>query len=128
MKQSTPKFEIKLVNTTKVAVLRYDGDIILVSNNQYLIQAIGENKPLITYAKKKTPEKRLSYIACATMDTNSFDTKIGFITNLASNFIAMLNNYKENSEEYKELKKRIDLLRFYQGSKVWPLYMETYIE
>lgn len=49
------------------------------------------------------------------MDCAAFNTKVGFITNLASNFIAMLNNYNENSEEYKEIRKRIDILRKFQG-------------
>lgn len=96
----------------------YDGDILMVSDNPFLIDAIGENKPLITYDKQKAPEKRLSYLGCASIDTQSFDTKIGFITNLASNFIAMLNSYKLGSKEYIELKKRVDLLRFYQGSEI----------
>jgi hypothetical protein len=48
----------------------------------------------------------------------SFNSKIGFITNLASNFIAMLSNYPEDSREHKEIRKRIDLLRYYQGSKL----------
>ena len=51
------------------------------------------------------------------MDTKSFNTKIGFITNIASSLIAMLANYSEDSNEYKEIKKRISLLRFYQGSR-----------
>ena len=52
------------------------------------------------------------------MDTKSFNTKIGFITNIASSLIAMLANYPEDSNEYKEIKKRISLLRFYQGSAI----------
>lgn len=46
---------------------------------------------------------------------NHLIQKIGFITNLASAFIAMLPNYPKDSKEYKELKKRIDLLRYHQG-------------
>ena len=30
----------------------------------------------------------------------------------------MMANYSEDSVEYKELKKRVDLLRFYQGSAI----------
>lgn len=52
------------------------------------------------------------------MDVKSFYSQIGFITNLASNFIAMKANFEEDSDEYKELEKRVDLLRFYQGSAI----------
>ena len=48
--------------------------------------------------------------------TKSFNSKIGFITNLASSFIAMLSDYDKDSDEYKEIRKRIDLLRYFQGS------------
>ena len=48
--------------------------------------------------------------------TKSFNSKIGFITNLASNFIAMLVDYDKDSDEYKEIRKRIDLLRYFQGA------------
>lgn len=72
----------------------------------------------ITYEKKKAKEQRLNFNNFATMDTKSFNSKIGFITNLASNFIAMLSNFDPESREYKELEKRIDLLRFYQGSAI----------
>lgn len=56
--------------------------------------------------------------------TKSFNSKIGFITNLASSFIAMLSDYDKDSDEYKEIRKRIDLLRYYQGSKDRPRCIE----
>ena len=96
----------------------YDGDIVLSSDNKYLIDAIDDNLCPITYEKKKAKEQRLNFNSFANMDSRSFNSKIGFITNLASTFIAMLSSYPVASKEYKELKKRIDLLRFYQGSAI----------
>ena len=52
------------------------------------------------------------------MDARSFNTKIGFITNLATSFFCLREQYDENSEEYKELTRRINLLRFHQGSAI----------
>lgn len=52
------------------------------------------------------------------MDTKSFDSKIGQITNLASTLISMLSDFSKNSEEYKEIRKRIDLLRRFQGDAI----------
>lgn len=48
--------------------------------------------------------------------TKSFNTKIGVITNIASNMISLKSTYNENTPEYKELDKRIRLLRYYQGT------------
>ena len=49
------------------------------------------------------------------MDTKSFDTKIGQITNLASSLISLLSEFPVDSDEYKEVRRRIDLLRRFQG-------------
>lgn len=93
----------------------------LSSDNKYLVEAIDDTLLPITYEKKKSKEQRLNFNNFANMDVRSFNSKIGFITNLASNFIAMLNNFDVDSDEYKELRKRIDLLRYYQGSMLAPL-------
>ena len=90
----------------------------LSTDNEYLVKSIRDELYPITYQKKKAKEQNLNFNNFANMDTKSFNSKIGFITNLASNFIAMMANYKEDTEEYKELKKRVDLLRFYQGSAI----------
>lgn len=96
----------------------YDGDLALVTDNQYVVNAVDRTLLTITYAKNKTKEQYLNENSCANLDVRSFNSKIGFITNLASNFIAMLPDFSEDSDEYKELKRRIDLLRFYQGSAI----------
>lgn len=93
-----------------------DGDICLSTDNEYVVNAIFDNQPTITYEKTKAKEQRLNMSAFATMDTRSFNTKIGFITNIASSLIAMLSSFPKESDEYKEIKRRISLLRFYQGS------------
>lgn len=88
------------------------------TDNKYLIDAVGSNKKVITYKKSKAKEQKLNTNSFAAMDTKSFNSKIGVITNIASNMIAMLSHYKENTREHKELKKRIKLLRFHQGSAI----------
>lgn len=93
----------------------YDGDLILTSDNKYLLDAVDDEQYPIMYQKSIIKEQYINPSSFANMDVKSFDTKIGFITNLASNFIAMLSNYTKDSKEYKELKKRIDLLRYHQG-------------
>lgn len=94
------------------------GDLVLTSDNKYLINAVKCNKKVITYEKKKAKEQVLNMNHFASMDTKSFNTKIGVITNIASNMISLKSIYNENSDEYKELDKRIRLLRYYQGSAI----------
>lgn len=89
--------------------------MLLSSDNEYLINAINDNLYPITYQKNKTKEQTLNSSNFANIDVRAFDSKIGFITNLASNFIAMSYNFKEDSDEHKELIKRVNLLRYFQG-------------
>ena len=91
------------------------GDLTLVSDNKYLVAAVDGNWPIVTYEKKKAKEQRLSPTNFASMDVKSFDSKIGQITNLASTLIAMLSDFPKDSNEYKEIRRRIDLLRRFQG-------------
>lgn len=49
------------------------------------------------------------------MDVKSFDSPIGGITNTASNLYALCANFEKGSKEYNEIKKRIILLRRFQG-------------
>ena len=72
--------------------------------------------PIVTYQKKKPGEQRINLTNLANIDTKSFDTKIGQITTLASTLICMLSDFPEDSDEYKEIRRRMDLLRFYQGN------------
>lgn len=93
----------------------FDGDIILTTDNEYLINAINPNLPIITYEKQKAKDQRLNFDSLANMDVKSFDSPIGGITNLASNLFALKENFKEGTEERKEIEKRIKLLRRFQG-------------
>lgn len=94
------------------------GDLTLVSDNQYLLDAVDGNLPIVTYEKKKAKEQRLSPTNFAKMDCASFDQKIGQITNLASTLISMLSEFPEDSAEWKEIRKRIDVLRRFQGDAI----------
>ena len=110
-----------LVNIGKPRVQRFDGDLVLVSDNKYLIEAVDGNLPIVTYEKKKAKEQRLSPTNFASMDVKSFDSKIGQITNLASSLISLLSDFSKDSEEYKEVRRRIDLLRRFQGDAILAL-------
>ena len=94
------------------------GDIVLSTDNKYVVEAVHHGAP-ITYDKKKTKEQYITDVNIASMDTRSFNQVIGQITNMASNFIAMQSNFPKDSDEYKELERRINLSRRFQGDCIF---------
>lgn len=96
------------------------GDIVLTTDNPYVVKSVHHGKP-ISYAKGKTKEQYITDSAMANMDVRSFNSVIGGITNMASNFIAMQKNFSGNSDEYKELERRINLSRRFQGDAIQTL-------
>ena len=93
----------------------FDGDLILTSDNEVLINSIDQSLPIITYEKTKAKEHKLNFSSFANWDCMSFDSPIGGITNLASNLYALRCNFEEGTKEKNEIDKRIRLLRRYQG-------------
>ena len=102
----------------KATVYRYDGDISLTSDNEYLVNAINPDLPIITYEKQKAKSQKLNFETLGNFDVKSFDSPIGGITNLASNLYAMLRLFDEGSKEYVEIEKRIRLMRRAQGDAI----------
>lgn len=95
-----------------------DGDLLLTTDNKYIVKSVDKTLPPITYDKATVKEQTLTDTNFAKMDARSFNTKIGFITNLATSFFCLREQYDKDSEEYKELTRRINLLRFHQGSAI----------
>ena len=90
----------------------------MTSDNKYLVDAIDPTLPIITYEKQKIKSQKINFDNLGSFDTKSFDSPIGGITNLASNLYAMLGLFDEDSKEYIEIKKRIRMLRYYQGTAI----------
>lgn len=96
----------------------FDGDISLTSDNEYLVNAINPDLPIITYEKQKIKSQKINFDNLGSFDVKSFDSPIGGITNLASNLYAMKDLFSKDSKEYIEIEKRIRMLRFYQGQAI----------
>lgn len=94
------------------------GDISLTSDNEYLVNAINPDLPIITYEKQKVKAQKINFDNLGSFDVKSFDSPIGGITNLASNLYAMKDSFPKDSKEYTEIEKRIRMLRFYQGQAI----------
>jgi hypothetical protein len=95
-----------------------DGDLLLTTDNFYLVNAVDRTLKPITYEKSTVKEQTLNYTNLSKMDTKSFNTPIGFITNLATSFTTLRELFDKISKEYGKLTKRINLLRFHQGSAI----------
>lgn len=95
-----------------------DGDLLLTTDNEYLIASIDRSLKPITYEKSTVKEQTLTYKNLYKMDSRGFNTKIGVITNLATSLLCLRSQYDKDSKEYKELTRRINLLRFHQGSAI----------
>lgn len=83
----------------------------MTSDNEYLVNAINPDLPIITYEKQKIKSQKINFDNLGSFDVKSFDSPIGGITNLASNLYAMKDLFPKDSKEYLEIEKRIRLLR-----------------
>lgn len=72
----------------------------------------------ITYDKESAPAQKMNAQNMIKTDLNTFDCKIGQITNYSTRFFSMLCNYDRDSREYAELVERIKLLRRYIGDSI----------
>ena len=95
----------------------YDGDIIFSTDNQTMINAVVPSPP-VTYAKRKAPNQKLTQHNLVINDLRGFGSQIGQITNVASSIIGKQANFDKNSDEWKELEKRVRLMRKIQGAEI----------
>lgn len=83
-----------------------------------MIDSIYPGRLPITYDKESAPAQRMTTANMIKTDLNTFDCKIGQITNYSTKFFSMLCNYDRESREYKELTERLKLLRRYIGDSI----------
>lgn len=72
----------------------------------------------VAYKKATTDKKLNTFEDLCNADLLAFGSKIGQITNKGSAIFAMLPLYDKDSEEYKELEKRLVLIRVAQGDEI----------
>lgn len=106
------------VDTIRHSDSDWDGDIVFTTDNKTVLNNIIPNLNAITYDKATAKPQRLNGTNILATDLRSFNSKIGTITNYSTSFITMLANFKEDSNEYKELLERIKLLRRYIGDSI----------
>lgn len=95
----------------------FDFDILLTTNNQQIINGAFGGLP-ITYDKHPIKKIKINKKELYKFDKRAFDTRIGFITNISTSLYSMLNNFNENSKEYKKIIERLKILRKCQGNEI----------
>ncbi|HYK74858.1 MAG TPA: hypothetical protein VEV44_17330, partial [Pseudoneobacillus sp.] len=106
------------VDTIRHSDSDWDYDIVFTTDNEIISNGIVQNQNVITYSKESAPSQQLNNTNLMKTDLRSFDSKVGTITNYSTTFITMLANFKEGSDEHKELLSRIKLLRRYIGDSI----------
>jgi hypothetical protein len=110
-------FNIHGNDTMLAADADFDGDVLMTSNQKELIDCAQGGLP-VTYETHPVPKSVIDESTLYKADMLSFNSKIGFITNVSTTMYSMLPNYEENSPEYKEILKRILLCRKEQGLQI----------
>lgn len=96
----------------------FDGDIVCTTDNKYFIKGVRREFLPITYDKKNVKKDLITEELLQKADKKSFFTGIGTITNYSTSFYAMLDMFEEDTREYKEIMKRLKLLRKEQGNQI----------
>lgn len=72
----------------------------------------------VAYEPKKAEKKKINFKKLYQIDSLSFDTRIGFITNLSTTMYEMQSQYAKDSREYKELDIRLKLCCKEQSAEI----------
>ena len=87
----------------------YDFDIVSSTNNLQFINGVYKNQRVVTYTAKKPKKKLFIEKDLFTVDTFSFGTKIGAITNCATTICALIPSFEKGSAERELLENRVKM-------------------
>lgn len=96
----------------------WDGDIVCTTSNEYMINGVRTEFLPITYDKKTADKAKVNDELLYKSDKDSFFSTIGSVTNVSTSFYAMLPIFEKDSKEYKEILKRLKILRKEQGNAI----------
>lgn len=96
----------------------FDMDILASTNNKTIINGVYKDSLPVTYQKKTTSKIKFTEEDLYKADLLAFGSDIGTITNKSTSMYAMLPNFKKDSNEYKEIEKRLIMTRVAQGNAI----------
>lgn len=113
-------YNIYDTSTTRHSDSDFDGDLCMSTDNIYFLKGAMSYLNPILYDKEMVPTQRITHLNKIKCDIKGLDTKVGQITNYSTSMVAMLPLFKKDSQEeqYKELIKRIKLLRELIGAEI----------
>lgn len=104
-----------------------DGDLLITTDNEIIVNGIDNSLPPITYEKKKPKAQRITKKNIYKMDKKNFFNPVGQVTNIVTSLKCLYELFEEGSRERKEIDKRIILGRFHQGTAIDSGKGELYI-
>lgn len=96
----------------------FDMDIVATTSNNTIINGVFTDTLPVAYQKKTTEKKELTFEDLCKADMLAFGSDIGQITNKSTSMYSMLYLYDEQSDEYKEILKRLIMTRVAQGNSI----------
>lgn len=96
----------------------FDGDIVATTDNPYFLEGVIREFVPITYQKKVAQKSKITNDNLYIADKKSFHSTIGSITNRSTSMYALLPLFDKESAEYKEIQRRLKILRKEQGSAI----------
>jgi hypothetical protein len=102
------------VDHAKLGGSDVDGDIICLTNCKEILDGIYGGLPVV-YDTKKAPKCKIDESQLYLWDIKGFNSKVGWITNVATSTFALLPKFEESSYEYEELIKHLKCFRKEQG-------------
>lgn len=96
----------------------FDGDIVATTDNKYFLEGVRREFVPITYQKKTAQKSKITNDGLYLADKQAFHSTIGSITNRSTSMYALLPLFDKDSDEYKELDRRLKILRKEQGSAI----------
>ena len=95
----------------------YDGDLIFSTSNETMLNCQRGGLP-ISYEHGKAEKVILTDKLICKSDLDSFNSKIGFITNTSSSLHSIIFEFEDGSPEKTEIERRLMLLRLFQGEAI----------
>lgn len=97
----------------------FDGDLVCTTDNEFFIKGTDMSLLPITYNKNVAKKIIIdSEDVLIDADKQSFNSRIGQITNVSTKLYANIPIFNENSMEYNEIIRRLKLLRKEQGNEI----------
>lgn len=95
----------------------FDGDICLTTNQKEFVDgSFGGN--VISYNRKTAQKTIPDESTLWKYDLDSFNSKIGFITNISTGFWSLMGKFNSNSKEYQALVNRQKSIFCYQSMEI----------